>query len=95
MDQERRNSARLSRSAEVMMRSGQYRHAVPLVDMSECGCQTEVAEHVEPGERLFVTLPGLEPLEARVKWENGWRAGFGFERSIHPAVFDHLAARIG
>lgn len=80
---------------EVELRRGAFRHEVAMLDLSAAGCKTEIAEHLEVGERLFVTMPGLEPLEARVRWEDGWRAGMAFERSIHPAVFDHVAGRLG
>ena len=97
MDQDqdnRRGEARVAVAGEAVMRKGYVRHAVGLCELSPGGCRTEIAERVEHGERLFVTLPGLAPMEARVRWEDGWMAGLKFDRPMHPAVVDHLARTI-
>ena len=43
---------------------------------------------------IWITLPGLESLQARVCWVNEWTAGAEFVRPLHQAVFDMIAERM-
>ncbi len=47
------------------------------------------------GERVWLTIPGLEQLEAKVVWVDGFFFGCEFKRPLHPAVFDHVARNFG
>lgn len=91
-----RRAERVSVAAEVTLRRmGKGAYQCRLFDLSPDGCKAEMIERPLVGERAVVRLPGIEPLEAEVRWVEGPNAGLKFERSFHPAVFDLLLARLG
>jgi hypothetical protein len=47
------------------------------------------------GEWIWVSMPGLAPLQARVLWTENRRAGVEFVHPVHTAVFDLLLLRWG
>jgi len=91
-----RKAERVSVVAEVTLRRmGKGAYQCRLFDLSPDGCKAEMIERPLVGERAVIRLPGIEPLEAEVRWVEGPNAGLKFERSFHPAVFDLLLARLG
>lgn len=47
------------------------------------------------GERnIFLKIPGMESLEAEIKWHRGDEYGCRFLSPLHPAVFDHVVRYI-
>ena len=90
-----RRSERLPISADVALRRpGHFTYRVRVVDASPDGCKVEFVERPQVGERLSIKFDGLEILEARVRWVEGFAAGLNFSRPIHPAVFDLLIERL-
>ena len=86
---------RVHLDAEIHLRkSGYHKAAVDLLDLSPTGCRVELPERVAPGEKVWITFPGLEPIEATVAWCRDWVAGVQFARPIYPAVFELLVKRI-
>ena len=91
-----RRAERVSVAAEVSLRRmGKGGYQCRLFDLSPEGCKAEMIERPHVGERAVIRLPGIEPLEAEVRWVEGPNAGLRFERSFHPAVFEMLLARLG
>jgi len=39
---------------------------------------------------LWITLPGLPPRRATVKWIDRFDIGCEFDEALHPAVFDRI-----
>lgn len=70
-----------------------FKFTVDIVDLSMTGFRCETASRVAVGQHVSVTIPGLAPLEGRVAWVDGYRFGCKFEKALHVAVFDHIAAR--
>ena len=90
-----RQSKRIALSADVSLRRlGQNSYRVRVNDLSPDGCKVDLVERPRIEERLLIKLDGLEVLEARVCWVEGYMAGLRFERTIHPAVFDLLLQRL-
>jgi hypothetical protein len=90
----RRRSCRLPVEHEVGVKKlGGFGFQLPTRDVSPDGCQVELVEMVDTGERVIVRLPSLEPLGAEVAWVKGANAGLQFQRPLHPAVFDQLIDR--
>src|SRR6185295_1404942 len=91
-----RKAERVSVAAEVWLRRmGKNAYQCRVFDLSPDGCKAEMIERPLVGERAVIRLPGIEPLEAEVRWVEGPNAGLKFERSVPPAVFDLLLARLG
>jgi hypothetical protein len=100
-----RISAALERGA-VFDRRRYLRHAVQIggglsanirpalrilvTDLSVGGCGIELDVELEIGGRVWLKLPGLESLPARVAWADDRRAGLAFDNPLHPAVVEHV-----
>ncbi len=81
--------------AEVTLRRRfDHRYTVNLLDISAAGCRVELVERVQPGDLLWVTLPGMTTIEATACWTEGFVAGVQFKHPLHPSVFEMLAARL-
>lgn len=85
---------RLPLRAEVpVRRSGRRAEQLAVSDLSRHGCCLLFLEEPAPEEWVWVSLPGLAPLQARVRWVDDRRAGVEFGHPIHEAVFDLLLLR--
>ena len=90
-----RRAERVALCADVdFRRSGDHRYRVNIVDFSPEGCRIELPERVLPNELIWISLPGLQSLPARVRWVKDWIAGVEFERPLHPSVFIHVSQRM-
>ena len=67
---------------------------IQIVDLSTDGFRATTHLQLEKGADVWLRLPGLEPLAAKVIWADPHRAGMQFERPIHPAVFELLLSRL-
>ncbi|HYJ29897.1 MAG TPA: PilZ domain-containing protein [Allosphingosinicella sp.] len=64
--------------------------SVLVTDLSAGGCGIEHDIELEPGARVWLRLPGLENLPARVAWTADRKAGLSFDNPLHPAVVEHV-----
>ena len=80
---------------EVGLRQrGLNRLPASIHDVSTGGCRVELTKTVQPGDLMWISLPGLETIQATVRWTDGWIAGVEFERPLHPSVLDIVEKRI-
>ncbi|WP_136161937.1 PilZ domain-containing protein [Sphingomonas flavalba] len=78
-------------SADVKLRlAGGKPIDVRLIDLSTSGFRTEFVSRLHTGDHLWLILPGLAPLFAKVAWSDGVVTGCHFEKPIHIAVFDRI-----
>ena len=91
-----RRSKRVSLDVEVVLRrrAGKNTFNVTIQDLSRHGCKLELVYRPAVEERVWVRIDGLEPLEARVCWIDGFALGVEFHKDLHPAVFDHLLSKL-
>lgn len=90
-----RNHDRLELSAEVQLRRvGRQKYQGRTFDVSPKGCKVEFIERPRAGEMLWIGFDGLDPIEAEVRWIDGFFGGVEFVRPIYPAVFELLMARL-
>ena len=75
-------------------RRREHCYVVRLHDLTASGCRIDLPEHVCDPDDVWVTLPGLETLASTVRWANEFVAGVEFKQPMHPAVFDHMAAKL-
>ncbi|WP_394648446.1 pilus assembly protein PilZ [uncultured Sphingomonas sp.] len=71
---------------------GQTRFEIDVVDLSSEGFRAETSFTLWPGTIVWLTLPGLAPLEAVIAWRDRFKYGCAFSKPLHPAVFEHIAA---
>jgi len=65
---------------------------VEVVDLSTDGFMAEVDSTLEVGVHAWLKLPGLTPLNCRVVWSEGGKAGFEFASPVHASAIDQLIA---
>jgi hypothetical protein len=93
--EERRGCRRVPLNSQVVVRRiGGVNFEVALREVSRRGCRVELVEPCEVGDPVITRFPQLEPLGSRVCWTKGTTTGVEFTTNIHPAVFDHLLARL-
>jgi hypothetical protein len=61
-------------------------------DISVTGFRAEAHYGLDVGDIVWVTLPGLQGLEATIAWRRKEIIGGRFRQPLHPAVLDHLIA---
>lgn len=79
----------------VVRQAGRRARVLEVSDFSRFGCCLTFEDVPSEGEWVWVALPGLSPVEARVRWTEGRRAGVEFIHPVHDAVFDLLLVRWG
>ncbi|WP_298092471.1 pilus assembly protein PilZ [uncultured Sphingomonas sp.] len=89
--QELRQSLRRKVKMRAHLRDkGQTRFEIDVVDLSQQGFRAETSFTLWPGTVVWLTLPGLAPLEAVVAWRDKFKYGCAFAKPLHPAVFEHI-----
>ena len=92
---ERRRMERAEVDASVdFRRAREHRFEVRIHDLTAHGCKIAVPERVGRLQTVWISMPGLETLQSQVCWADEWIAGVRFDRPMHPAVFDHMAAKL-
>jgi hypothetical protein len=72
---------------------GASKFAIRVVDISTTGFRAECEFRLHEGTLVWLTLPGMAGLEARVAWRDGnFLYGFVFAQPLHEAVLDRIAA---
>lgn len=71
---------------------GAKKFAIDLIDISLTGFRAETVTRLYAGNPVWLTLPGMESLEARVAWVDNAYCGCAFTRPLHPAVFERIVA---
>ena len=90
-----RRQERHSIKGDVALRQrGLNRLPASIYDVSTGGCRIQLTKTVEIGDVLWVSLPGLESIQATVRWTDGWTAGVEFEKALHPSVLEMVEKRI-
>ena len=68
---------------------------IQLLDLSISGFRAATHLELEPGSDVWLRLPGLESLHARVIWQRGHLLGGEFVRPLHPAVLSMVVHNAG
>lgn len=66
------------------------RFAIRIVDLSMTGFRAETIFNLRAGTIVWITLPGLQGLEAEIAWRRGDHVGGAFRQPLHAAVFEHI-----
>ena len=62
-----------------------------MLDLSAGGFMAEcVGWSAQPGERILVTLPGLETQPGEMVWQEDGKVGVVFERPLHEVVLERF-----
>lgn len=92
--QEDRSAPRTRISIPVQMRvSGMRAFQTWVHDLSLSGFSARAVNRMHPGAICWLTLPGLEALQAEVVWWEDGLVGCAFASLLSPIVHDNLLAR--
>ncbi len=90
-----RANRRVAVSAELFIRqSSTQLFRTTLSDISVTGFKMESCTSLNADQLVFVTLPGLQTLAARIIWEDYHDYGCRFTAPLHPAVLDHVVSAL-
>lgn len=87
-----RRADRLTFAAEVQFRSGTRRASVKVSDISTLGARVSGVFLVHQGDHIFLKLPMIEPIPARIAWANSFEFGCEFDRPLSEPVLDAITA---
>jgi hypothetical protein len=88
----RRAERRIVNLAASLREPGASMAEVEVLNLSVTGFAAESDMPVETGAHLWLKLPGLEPVNSKVVWVDGRKAGFEFVNPLHPATLDAVTA---
>ncbi len=92
---EPRRAERVLLRADIdFRRSGDHKYRVNILDLSPEGCRVEIPVKVHAGDRIWISLPGLESIAGQVRWVEGWTVGVKFDHPLYPSVFDMVHERM-
>ena len=74
---------------------GAHAVTVQVLDLSTIGYRAATHLELVPGSDVWLKMPGLESLHARVVWMRGHLMGCEFVRPLHPAVLDMIVRNSG
>jgi len=89
-----RGALRKAVSLNAQLRDrGSTKFAIRVIDISTTGFRAECEFRLHEDTLVWLTLPGMAGLQARVAWRDGnFLYGFVFAQPLHEAVFAHIAA---
>jgi hypothetical protein len=91
--QEDRSAPRVQLKIPASMRpSGSRGFAVIVRDLSLSGVACEALTGMSAGTRVWLTLPGLSALQAKIVWNDGTMVGCAFDTLLNPAVMQNILA---
>ena len=88
----RRAERRVVNLAASLREPGASLSDAEVVNLSTTGFAAESDAPLETGSHVWLKLPGLEPVNSRVVWVEGRKAGFEFVTPIHCATLDLVLA---
>lgn len=92
--QEDRSAARTKVAIPAQLRASGARAFQTVVnDLSLSGFAATAISRMHPGTVCWLTLPGLESLQAEVIWWENNVAGCAFANLLSPIVHDNILAR--
>ena len=92
--QEDRSAPRIRLKIPAIMRpSGSPGFSVIVRDLSLSGVACEAMTGMGAGTRVWLTLPGLAALQAKIVWNDGTIVGCEFSTLLNPAVLQNILAR--
>ncbi|WP_315761255.1 PilZ domain-containing protein [Sphingomonas sp. Y38-1Y] len=93
LDEEQRASLRLTLHAEGRL-SEPYAggHGIELLDISATGARIATYRRFQPGQVVYLTVDQLRSIKCHVRWARPGEVGVAFDRPLHVAILEHLAA---
>jgi hypothetical protein len=98
-DHESRRTQRFNLGFRASLRErGANKFDISIKDLSVTGFRCQTSFTLKKGTRVWLTIPGLNPIESEVVWCDKYVYGCTFLAPLHAAVLDHIArqtAKVG
>lgn len=78
-------------TAQLLVSQG-YRFKVSVLDISASGFRIETANDIPMDRKVYLTIPGFQPLQGRVAWCRRDQYGCEFSQKLHDSVFSHVSS---
>ena len=65
----------------------------PTITTLSASLALKAINRLNPGTRCWLTLPGMESLEAEVIWWNNGLVGCAFHQLLNPIIHDNIVAK--
>ena len=88
--QRREDRARVNLVGPTLRQADGTTEAVTLHDLSSQGFRTDWPYSLTPGDPVWLQLPGLDPLSAKVAWKLDLMIGCKFDVQLHSSVFGKI-----
>lgn len=93
--QKTRQQERISIEGTVRSRHpGTKGYPTRIHDLSPGGCRVELSYEPRMGETVWIALPGIESIESKICWNDGFTAGVAFTKPLYPSVFELIAKKM-
>ena len=69
---------------------GNLKCTIKVVDISTTGYRMECLTYLSDNQVILLTMPGFEPLQARIVWQTEWMYGCEFARPLYIAIYEHI-----
>lgn len=79
----------LTLRCEVRLGSGSWTK-IDLINLTHSGFQMEWLPNCRPDSKVWIRMPGLQPLSATVRWRNNSGIGCEFSAPLYEPIFEHL-----
>ena len=87
LQQRQEDRERVNLEGPTLRVSSGTTEAIKLHDVSSLGFRTDWPHKLVPGDPVWLKLPGLEALSAKVAWELDLMIGCKFDVQLHSSVF--------
>jgi hypothetical protein len=61
-----------------------------VIDLSRTGFRIETGNHIPVGTKVYLSLPDMQSLQARVAWQDVVYYGGEFTQPLHESIFEHI-----
>lgn len=76
--------------AKLLVSAGP-RFMVSVIDLSRNGFRIETGNSISAGTKVYLSMPGMHSLSARVAWHDRLYYGCEFTQPLHESIFEHIA----
>ena len=76
--------------AELLV-SGGTRFIVSVNDISRSGFRVETGNYIPEKTIVYLSLPGMASLQARIAWQDRVYYGCEFTQPLHESIFEHVS----
>lgn len=88
--QRREERERVNLEGPTLRQASGNAEAITLHDLSSQGFRTDWPHKLVPGDQVWLKLPGLEALPAKVAWELDLMIGCKFDVQLRSSVFARI-----